>query len=299
MEEKRATAEKRTEPGVESKLPWGLQVAVLAVIVVVLAWGGWWIESRTPSVTGSTSMAEPSPTPTTLVQPVIEPKMVQIAGGCFQMGSPTKEAGRDDDERQHQVCVKNFEIGQYEVTFEEYDRFCAATKREKPGDEGWGRGQRPVINVNWNDAVAYAQWFSQQTGKEYRLPTEAEWEYAARAGTTTAYWWGKDIGRNRANCDGCGSQWDNQKTAPVGSFDPNPWKLYDTAGNVEEWTCSVFDKDYGGAEQKCSKKDITGYLAVRGDSWNIFPAVLRSADRYVNLPNFSFNWLGFRLARSI
>ena len=92
----------------------------------------------------------------------------------------------------------------------QYDRFAKATGRDLPSDRGWGRGNRPVINVNWHDAKAYAQWLTQQTGKKFRLPSEAEWEYAARAGTTTKYSWGNDIGRNNANCNGCGSQWDNK-----------------------------------------------------------------------------------------
>jgi formylglycine-generating enzyme required for sulfatase activity len=100
-----------------------------------------------------------------------------------------------------------------------------AMGRELPHDRGWGRGERPVIYVSWEDAVAYAEWLSVQTGQDYRLPTEAEWECAARAGTNSRYWWGDEVdedGKVWANCDGCGSQWDDKKTAPVGSFDPNP-----------------------------------------------------------------------------
>ncbi|MDS4029606.1 MAG: SUMF1/EgtB/PvdO family nonheme iron enzyme [Candidatus Contendobacter sp.] len=280
----RKVKEQRIEQGAASKPPvkWRLRAAIFTVTIAgLMVWGGWVIRSRT------------------LAQPATEPKMVQIPGGCFQMGSPAKEADRNDDERQHQVCVDNFEISQYEVTFEEYDRFCAATKRGKPIDAGWGRGQRPVIDVDWNDAVAYAEWLSRQTGKRYRLPTEAEWEYAARAGTTTAYWWGKDIGRNRANCEGCGSQWDNQKTSPVGSFDPNPWKLYDTAGNVWEWTCSAYDQNYGGAEQTCANNNLTSPRSLRGGSWINPPAWVRSAGRFGGTPTARNYGQGFRLARSL
>ena len=130
-----------------------------------------------------------------------------------------------------------FAVGQYEVTFAEYDKFAEDTNKDKPSDKGWGRDNRPVINVSWHDANDYAKWLSKQTGYIYRLPTEAEWAYAARAGTTTHYWWGNDIGTNNANCDGCGSKWDNQKTAPVGSFAANNFHIYDTVGNVLEW-CS-------------------------------------------------------------
>jgi formylglycine-generating enzyme required for sulfatase activity len=137
-----------------------------------------------------------------------------------------------------------FAMGRYEVTFAEYDKFAQATGREKPSDQGWGRGNRPVINVSWYEATAYAKWLSQQTGQQYRLPTEAEWEYAARAGKTTKYWWGNQIGSNKANCSNssCGDRF--KYTAPVGSFAPNPFKLYDTAGNVWEWVRDWYDKKY-------------------------------------------------------
>ena len=132
------------------------------------------------------------------------PVMVVIPAGRFQMGSPLDEPERRDDERQHEVEVAPFSLGKYEVTFEEYDRFATATKREKPSDESWGRGRRPVINVTWVDAVAYAEWLSRQTGQTYRLPTEAEWEYAARAGTTTPFCFGVTISTEQANYFGYG-----------------------------------------------------------------------------------------------
>ena len=110
------------------------------------------------------------------------PDMVDIEAGCFLMGSPKSEAGRYGDERWHRVCVEAFSMGKYEVTFAEYDRFAEATGRARPDDEGWGRGRRPIINVSWHDATAYARWLSEETGRAYRLPTEAEWEYAARDG---------------------------------------------------------------------------------------------------------------------
>ncbi|MCP3897296.1 SUMF1/EgtB/PvdO family nonheme iron enzyme, partial [Moraxella sp.] len=175
------------------------------------------------------------------------PEMVRIPAGRFRMGDI--QGGGDGDEKPvHRVSVSEFAMGRYEVTFAEYDKFAQATGRKKPDDEGWGRGNRPVINVSWDDAVAYAKWLSQQTGKQYRLPTEAEWEYAARAGTETQYWWGNEIGQNRAVCDACGSRWDNKQTAPVGSFAANPFSLYDTVGNVWEWTCSEYEDKYSGKE---------------------------------------------------
>ena len=225
------------------------------------------------------------------------PEMVFIRGGTFNMGSPENEKGRGSNERQHQVSVGDVWIGRYAVTFDEYDRFARATGRDLPRDEGWGRGRRPVINVSWSDATAYAEWLSGQTGQRYRLPTEAEWEYTARAGTTKARYWGKAIGRNQANCRSCGSQWDGKQTAPVGSFAPNAWGLYDMLGNVWEWTCSRYDENYSGAEQRC---DASGQSrSLRGSSWLNVPDWVRSAVRIISVaPGSRSNGSGFRLARS-
>ena len=171
-------------------------------------------------------------------------------------------------------------------------------------DGGWGRGQRPVINVRWDDAVAYAEWLSEQTGKRYRLPSEAEWEYAARAGTKTPYWWGEEVGVNRANCDGCGSQWDNKQTAPLGSFAANPWGLNDTAGNVWEWTQDCWHNSYYNApddgsawleeyERQCLLR------VLRGGSWGGLPGGVRSASRGGGAAGYRRGNIGFRLAQDL
>ena len=125
--------------------------------------------------------------------------------------------------------------------------FARATGRDLPSDEGWGRGNRPVINVSWRDAQAYVQWLSRETDQPYRLPTEAEWEYAARAGTQSAFSWGNKPAVGFAVCDECGSDWDGSQTAPVGALQPNPWGLYDMAGNVSEWVEDCYAADYSGA----------------------------------------------------
>ena len=166
------------------------------------------------------------------------PQMVVLPTGSFQMGSPATETGRWNNEGPVRTVTisRRIAMGRYEVTFADYDRFAEAkffTRR--PDDEGWGRGRRPVINVSQKDAKAYAAWLSAQTGKTYRLPSESEWEYAARAGTRTLYSWGDEIGVNRANCRGCGSEWDDEQTAPVGRFTANAFGLYDLHGNVWEW----------------------------------------------------------------
>lgn len=179
---------------------------------------------------------------------------------------------------------KNFSMSKYETTFAEYDAYAEETGAAKPDDAGWGRGSRPVINVSWNDAVAYAAWLSTKTGKSYRLPTEEEWEFAARAGTTTNYSWGDDIGVNKANCYSnlCGDNW--KYTASVGSFAANGFGLFDMHGNVAEWTrsCSVLG---------CS------YRMLRGGSWFDEPYSLLSVHLSTASPANRDNHSGFRLVQ--
>jgi formylglycine-generating enzyme required for sulfatase activity len=224
------------------------------------------------------------------------PEMVWIPAGRFQMGN-IQGGGESDERPVHEVSVAHFAMSRYEITFAEYDRFAQATRREKPDDKGWGRDNRPVINVTWHDAIAYTQWLSQQTAQQYRLPTEAEWEHAARAGTQTRYWWGNSIGAKRANCDGCGSQWDAQKTAPVGSFAANAFKLYDTSGNVGEWTCSEYEEKYTGNEQRCV--NTASSLVQRGGSWLDFSSRVRSAFRDSRKPTKRLEFVGFRIVRQV
>lgn len=231
---------------------------------------------------------------------IIEPKMVHIPSGKFLMGS---NDGRSNERPVHEVMISYaFEIGKYEVTFDEYDAFAKDTQRKLPDDRGWGRGRRPVINVTFDDAQAYATWLSKKTGKRYRLPTEAEWEYAARAGTQSRYWWGDDIGRDNAVCVGCGSRWDNQKTAPAGSFKANAFGLNDTAGNVWELTQDCWHENFTGASADGSAWLVEdggdcSSRVVRGGSWPNAPRNLRSADRNsVNVDGVGGN-LGFRIAR--
>jgi len=227
------------------------------------------------------------------------PEMVWIPAGRFKMGD-IQGQGDNDEQPVHWVSVEKFAMGRSEVTFAEYDRFAEASGREKPNDNGWGRGNRPVINVSMADATAYATWLSQQTQKQYQLPTEAQWEYAARAGTETLYWWGNEIGSNRANCDGCGSQWDNNKTAPAGSFAPNPFGLYDTVGNVWEWACSEYQEKYNGKEQACATipNNNTTLRVERGGSLYNYPKALRAANRYKKSFDYRNASVGFRLCRT-
>jgi len=230
---------------------------------------------------------------TAQTKPTIE--WANIPAGTFIMGSPTSEVDRSLGETQHQVTLSAFKMSKYEVTFEQYDLFCEATGRSKPSDEGWGRGKRPVINVNWDDATAFATWMG------CRLPTEAEWEYACRAGTTTPFSTGSNLTTSQANYDGNYPYNNNakgeyrQKTLPVGSFTANAYGLFDMHGNVWEW-CSDWYGDYSSGAQTNPKGDASGsFRVIRGGSWNYDALLCRSAARYADFPDFSLNYFGFRL----
>ena len=184
------------------------------------------------------------------------------------------------------------------MTFDEYDLFAEASGKPRPGDEGWGRGKRPVINVSWEDAVAYAQWLSTVTGKPFRLPTEAEWEYAARAGTTSDFYWGQGEAKDFAWFN----ENSNNKTQPVGEKKPNAFGLYDMSGNVWEWVQDCWHDNYdqapgdGSAWQGQNNGDCSRRV-LRGGSWDNEPDWLRSAYRGRNYPGYRNYDIGFRLAQ--
>ena len=233
------------------------------------------------------------------------PAMVVLPAGGFDMGSPPDEVGRAADEGPvHRVEIaRPFALGRYEVTFAEWDACVAAGGcRYRPDDNGWGRGDRPVINVSWHDAREYTDWLSKLTGQPYRLPSEAEWEYAARAGTTTARPWGVEIGDGQANCHGCGGDWDGARTAPVGSFAANGFGLHDMLGNVWEDTADCWHGDYRGAPPDGSAWQ-TGDCqrrVMRGGGWAVRPSYVRSANRhggYADRRDSAYG--GFRVARAI
>jgi formylglycine-generating enzyme required for sulfatase activity len=238
--------------------------------------------------------------------------MVVIPAGSFVMGSPEDEEGRSADEGpQHRVNFSSpFALGRYPVTFAEYDHFCTETGRELPPDQGWGRGRRPVINVSWEDARAYCTWLSEQTGLAYRLPSEAEWEYACRAGTTTPFWTGPTISTEQANYDGnytygFGRTGECRKqTTPVDVFEANPWGLHDMHGNVWEWCEDCRNDSYEGAPRDGSAwlHEHCHFRVLRGGSWNFIPVGLRSAYRGwydANVRNTPLGSNGFRVARTL
>ena len=229
------------------------------------------------------------------------PEMVVVPAGRFRMGCLSGPNCSNNELPVRQVSVGSFALSQYEVTFEEYDRFARDTGRRWPDDHGWGRGRRPVIDVSWDDAVTFAAWLSEETGARYRLPSEAEWEYAARAGTTTPYSWGHEIGRNRANCMSCGSRWDDDRTATVGSFPANGWGFHDMSGNVSEWVEDCWHPNYAGAPRDGSAWTTGGDCAIRmyrGGSWAIFPSWLHSSDRDFTRADLRGSSTGFRVLRT-
>ena len=237
------------------------------------------------------------------------PEMVTIPPGQFTMGSPSSELYRGA-EAQHRVSVPAFALGKYEVTFDEWEACVAdgGCGNHRPDDQGWGKGKRPVIGVSWTDAKAYVAWLSRKTGKQYRLPSEAEWEYAARAGTATPFSFGTTITTAQANFDGTtpyggGAKGLNrQKTMPVGSFPANAFGVYDMHGNVWEWIEDCWSDEYSAANPSDGKPYVKagcGGHVMRGGSWEDYAGEARSAAR-VGSGTDEQSWAdGFRVARAV
>ena len=230
-----------------------------------------------------------------------------VEGACFMMGSPVAERDRRRDEPQREICVQGFWIGKTTITNDQYRRFKPDHDSGSVAGHALSGTVQPAVNLNWSDAKAFAEWLSWEAGADqrFRLPTEAEWEYAARAGTTTRYYWGDDIDPRYANFsdrnDPTGAAVGNLDdghavTAPVGNYRPNALGLHDMAGNIWEWTCSEYDPDYGGQEQRCSNRRADdGQRVIRGGSWNNGPGDLRSAKRLPRNPGHRDAMTGFRV----
>lgn len=237
------------------------------------------------------------------------PEMIRVPAGSFTMGD---QSGDPEEKPERKVTFeKPFALGKYEVTWDEWDacvkdgvcQIAQAEIEEAGGDEGWGRGRRPVVNVSWKDANKYVAWLSLKTGKAYRLPTEAEWEYAARSGTQKKYSWGDAVGQGHANCDGCGSKWDKAKTAPVGSFKPNAFGIHDLHGNVLEWVQDCWHLSYRFAPRdgKPWTEGCNGPTdrAIRGGSWKDAPALMRVTYRSFLPEDYRYDFMGFRVALTL
>jgi len=230
------------------------------------------------------------------------PGLVVVPAGRFRMGCLSGGDCRGHELPVHEVDLASFALGVYEVTFEQYDRFVTATGHRRPTDHGWGRGGRPVIDVSWEDAAAYVAWLSDETGAGYRLPSESEWEYAARAGTATRYFWGQDIGSNRANCFGCGGRWNGASTAPAGSFAANAWGLHDMAGNVREWVEDCWHEGYTGAPRDGSawtSGGDCGRRVLRDGAWINSAETLRPGARGWSNSVSRNRSFGFRVSRTL
>ena len=227
------------------------------------------------------------------------PDMVVVPPGIFVMGSEKHK--REGPTRVIRVR-RPFAIGRFEVTRDEWMLCVAAGAcKHTPDDHGWGTDRMPVINVDHRMVHNYTAWLSAMTGQTYRLPSEAEWEYAARAGSKKNYWFGDDVGENQVNCRECGSPWSGIGSAPVGSFAANPWGLYDMHGNAFEWVEDCWNDSHAGAAQTLAPR-LDGdcrFRVIRGGSWYYFSRMSRSANRQKNAASVKSYWLSFRLVREL
>jgi formylglycine-generating enzyme required for sulfatase activity len=234
------------------------------------------------------------------------PEMVLAPAGIFTMGSPPSEPARALGEAQVPVAIaQSFAVGKFAVTFDQWDACVAdgGCNGYRPSDQGWGRGNRPVINVNWNDASAYAVWLSRKTGKTYRLLSEAEREYVTRAGTRTPFWWGSSISPNQANCNytyagGPKGEY-RQRTVPVDGFEANHWGLFNVHGNVWDWTEDCWNDSNQPGNGNARTTGDCSRRVVRGGSWSSFPRNLRAAFRDGFTSDARYDDVGFRLARTL
>lgn len=228
------------------------------------------------------------------------PEMVVVPAGDFTMGDAK---GSKQARPAHIVTIAHpFALGRTEVTFDQWQACVDAGGCARvPHDHDWGRGNMPVINVTYAEIEGYVAWLAEHTGKPYRLPSEAEWEYAARAGTRTRYWWGDKIGKGNANCRDCGTQWSGFQSAPVGTFEANPFGFHDMNGNVWEWTADCWNPTHEGApaDGSARREGDCDRPVTRGGSWYYFPKLARSAYRYFNGTQIKSYNIGFRVARDL
>jgi formylglycine-generating enzyme required for sulfatase activity len=326
----KAEAEAKRPEEEHRRLPWPIRrsaplLGCLAGVVAVCAIGAWFVLSpgRTPVAPLAAAQERALKPGDTFQECSNCPLMMVVPAGSFIMGSPAGEPGRfSNEDPQHEVTIANpFAVGQYELRFDEWDACVAdgGCNGFKPPDQGWGRKDRPAINVSWVDAHAYVSWLAKKTGKPYRLLTEAEYEYATRAGTTTLYPWGDEMpesdapcyycasspeGDAKANCNGCGVGSGYTVQAAVGIFPPNKFGLYDMVGNVSEWTEDCYHSDYTGAPAdgaawlQANGGDCSQRI-IRGGSWSDGPDFVRSASRFWMGSTARNSTTGLRVARTL
>lgn len=276
-------------------------------------------ETQSASTTTQTAEIPPAQTPTEeekeeiipVVVPVVKPfsdpmkngkpgpSMVTVPAGEFMMGAGPLSLNLNE-RPQRRVTINEFAISQYEITYAQYENFARATGAHLPAYSGDNPQTQPVVEISWHDAQRYAAWLSDQTGHQYHLPTEAQWEYAARAGTTTSYWWGLDAGVDNAYCTGCGSDIVSpRKASPIGRFKANAWGIYDTSGNVAEWVQDCHNPNYSGApadgtawlDGDCSRR------MTRGGSFSNAGNGITNTSRQKHHADSKLTHLGFRLVR--
>jgi formylglycine-generating enzyme required for sulfatase activity len=269
--------------------------AIGMLIFVVVAIGTWlWKEGQQGLTFEQTILRAASK----VMSIHIEPEMQTVSAGTFRQGD---SRGDSFEQPVREVTMKTFAIGKFEVSFDEYDRFALATNRVPlVNDAGWGRGRRPVINLSWNDARDYAKWLSEKTRKRYRLPTESEWEYAARSGGKEESWAGTSDEKQLAKY----AVYEEDRTAPVGEREPNGLELHDMSGNVWEWVEDCWHENYTGAPADGSawiEARAGGCIqhVIRGGSWINLPRYQRTWVRHATGTRSRDNTVGFRLAQDI
>src|SRR5258706_1559273 len=223
----------------------------------------------------------------------------QLAAGRYRMGDAEPDLGDAAERPAHAVSVPRFHLARHAVTFAQYDAYTEATRRPRADDAGWGRGQRPVVHVSWEDAQAFIAWLNERSGQHYRLPSEAEWEYAARAGSLAHFPWGEHYVGDLANGAGTAGADRYEHTAPVGSFPANAWGLYDMVGNVEQWVADCYRESYLGAPGDGSAvRDEPSAQRVRpGGPWGLCPRFLRADYRNSAHPRRHSGGIRLRPAR--
>lgn len=231
------------------------------------------------------------------------PEMITVPAGTYHVGPPLYSSRTIFEV----TFARPFAVGKYEITFEEWDACVAdgGCDGYRPMDGGWGRGRQPVINVDWHQARSYTEWLSKKTGGVYRLLSEAEWEYVARAGSCTNFWWGDNAGTGNAVCMDCGTAWDGKGPAPVGQFKPNGFGLYDTAGNVSEWvedchTVAPIPPDGSALTiDKLRRTETCRLRRMRGGSWRQGTEEMRPESTEMGSPVFPNRFTGFRVAKAL